>query len=675
MFTWLTLQIIMWPVVSSLEISCPIECDCLVHQSLFINAKVQTVNCSSRDLLEIPSVVPLTTESLLLPGNQFSDLLNNIPFLPRLLELDLSNNLIKQLGRGSIFQNLTKLRFLDLSYNRFRTLLNGVFRGIHKLETLVISAGHLKFIDERVFDDMNNMKHLNLKGNSIHSISAEWFYDVMNLEFLELAHNEVFYLNGETFSAVVHLRHLSLSHNRIRGIHERAFVGLRNLTTLLLDNNYITEVPSVALLSMRSLRVLRLDANPISQLGTGAFTHVPVEEISLSNSTTLQLIDRGSFLDLLSLEKAYLFNNPSLQYVDSHAFINVPQLRVLLLHRNNLSALSHEIVKRRPSVHLTLHGNPLLCNCNVRWIRKALGQGNSSSAVFLDPDKLTCSQTQKLDSISLKSLNLADIPPFCEPVMIGYLNKTINAEIRESQTFACRAFGIPPPKLHWILPSGIVLNESNNNFLTPGKHPGTLTLHHLKPKDSGVYKCVAENNVSVAFKNITLQVKNVDIGLFPQRVSSTFVTVVWNGTARNNFPEYDILYKTDNQPGEEYKTITVSYVHRSYTINNLEPDTNYQFCIAVKDEEEGDYLQLSCAHAQTRDANFIMQGIYTTSKGAIAVVLGIVAGMFLTICMASMVTRKYRHRHYETPEKSLIGNMAHALPENLSSSLMSQDST
>ncbi|XP_076344640.1 leucine-rich repeat neuronal protein 1-like [Tachypleus tridentatus] len=674
MVTWLAL-VIMWTVVSSLDISCPTECECLVRQSLFIKAEVQTVNCSCRDLLEIPGAVPWTTESLLLRGNQFSELLVKIPILPHLLELDLSNNVIRQLGRGSIFQNLTELRFLDLSYNKFRTLLNGVFRGIRKLETLLVSTGHLKFIDEQVFDDMNKLKYLNLKENSIHSLSAEWFYDMMNLEFLEFSHNKMFYLNGGTFSAAISLRHLSLSHNRIRGIHENAFVGLRNLTTLLLNNNHITKVPSVALLSMRSLRVLRLDANPISQLGMGDFAKVPVEEISLSNSTSLQLIDRGSFLDLLSLKKTYLFNNPSLQYVDSQAFINVPQLRVLLLHRNNLSALSHEIVKRRPSIYLTLHGNPLLCNCNVRWVRRALDQGNSSTTVFLDPDKLTCSPPQNVSLISLKSLDLANIPTFCEPVMIGHFNKTINAEIRESQNLTCRALGIPTPKLHWILPSGIVLNESNNNFETPRKHPGTLILHHLKPKDSGVYKCVAENKVGVVIKNIILQVKNVDIGLFPQRVSSTFVTVVWNGTARNNFPEYDILYKTNDQPEEEYKSVTVSYVHRSYTINNLEPDTRYQFCIAIKDEEEGDYFQLSCVHAQTRDANFIMQGIYTTNKGPIAVVLGIVAGMSITVCMASMVTRRYRQKYYETPEKSLISNMGHAPPENLSSPLMLEDGT
>ncbi|XP_013777550.1 leucine-rich repeat neuronal protein 3-like [Limulus polyphemus] len=665
MTTWVALAflvpLIAWTEVFSSDISCPVMCDCLIL----------TVNCSSRGLFSVPAEVPLKTESLLLSENRITDFDNKMPFLPRLLELDLSINQIKQLGRVSIFQNLTELRLLDLSKNKFRTLFNGVFCSLHKLETLVIANGHLKFIDEHVFDDMSMLKHLNLKGNSIHSMPISWFYDLTNLEVLELDHNEIFYLNSDTFSVVNNLLYLSLSHNRIRGINENAFMGLRNLKTLLLNHNHVTEVPSAALQPLKQLKVLVLDANPITQLGTNNFNGFAVEEISLSNTTTLQMVDRGAFRDLINLEKVFLHNNINLQYVDPHAFINVPKLKILLLHKNNLSALSHEIVNRRPTVHLTLYGNPLLCDCNIRWIRNTLEQSDNSSVVFLDLDKLRCSQHHKLNFFPLKSLDLANISAQCEPVLVDSLNETVETKIGESHEFECRAFGIPQPRIYWILPSGAVLNESNNGLQVQGKHPGTLALYHLKPKHSGVYQCVAENKVGLASKNIALQVENVDIGLFPQRVSSTFVTVVWNGTARNNFPEYDILYRIDNQPREKYKTVTVSYVYRSYTINNLEPDTSYKFCIAVKDEEDGDYIQLSCTHVQTRDLSFIMQGIYTSSNVAVAVVLGIVAGLLLTVCFVSVVAKKYRQRHYETPEKSLISHMAHVPPENFNSPLMS----
>ncbi|XP_076357721.1 uncharacterized protein LOC143250700 [Tachypleus tridentatus] len=350
--------------VISLHVNCPLHCDCV--QSM--------VNCTSCGLQKIPKNIPLQTELLFLSDNRLTNLVKQIPFLPRLLELNLSTNEIKQMGRGSIFQNLTELRLLDLSNNKFRTLFNGVFRGLYKLETLVVTNGHLKFIDEHVFDGMSNLKHLNLRENSIHSLSVEWFYDMMNLETLELDNNEIYYLNSGTFTALNNLRHLSLSHNRIRGISEEAFHGLRNLKTLLLNHNNISEVPTTALQSMKHLNVLFLDANPVPKLLTDDFTLLSVKEISLSNTSTLQMIDRGSFRDLNNLEKVYLHNNPSLQFVDPHAFINVPKLRVLMLHKNNLSVLSYETVYERPAVQLTMYGNPLLCDCNVRWILMALNK-------------------------------------------------------------------------------------------------------------------------------------------------------------------------------------------------------------------------------------------------------------------------------------------------------------
>ncbi|XP_013786310.2 leucine-rich repeat neuronal protein 1-like [Limulus polyphemus] len=662
MVSWIFLAfcvLLLTSVISS-HISCPLHCDCVQRM----------VNCTSRGLHKIPDNIPLHTELLFLSENRLTNLVKQIPFLPRLLDLNLSTNQIKQLGRGSIFQNLTELRLLDLSNNKFRTLFNGVFRGLYKLETLIITNGHLKFIDEHVFDDMSNLKHLNLRENSIHSMPVEWFYDMMNLVILELDNNEIYYLNSGTFTSLNNLRHLSLSHNRIRGISEKAFLGLRNLTTLLLNHNNIAEVPTVALQSMKRLKVFFLDANPIPKLVTDDFTLFSVKEISLSNTTTLQMIDRGAFRDLGNLEKVYLHNNPSLHYVDPHAFINVPKLRVLLLHKNNLSVLSYETVYERPAVQLTMYDNPLLCDCNVRWIQKALNKKENSSIHFLNSDQLKCSQPQILRSFPLKALSLASIPEQCEPVLVDSRNETVDTKMGDSQIFECRAFGIPPPKIHWIVPSGSVVNESNNDLRIQIKHSNILLLYHLKPKDSGIYQCVAENNMGVAIKNTVLQVGSVDIGLFPQRVSSTFVTVVWNGTARNNFPEYDILYKTDNRPGEQYQTVTVSYVYRSYTINNLEPDTSYKLCIAVKDKEEEKYIKLSCTHVHTRDASFIMQGIYTTSNVAVAVVLGIVAAMLCIVCLVSMAAKKYRQRHYETPEKSLITDMAHVPPENLNSPLM-----
>ncbi|XP_076357600.1 leucine-rich repeat neuronal protein 1-like [Tachypleus tridentatus] len=671
-FVQVFIFVLMWKTLAlkTFGNSCPDRCNCSQRFSSGLKAKVLTVNCSYKNLKNAPLGIPSKTQSLFLSGNRFIDIFNKLPELPQLMELDLSRNNIKRLGRGTIFQNFAHLKVLDLSNNKFKTLFNGVFRGIHRLERLTIANGYLKFIDERVFEGMKILRYLNLKNNQIHSIAPEWFLDMVNLEILEIDHNEISYISSGTFSSLANLLNLSLTHNRIRGMSDNAFVGLQKLKSVFLGNNYIKHVPSTPVHSLKKLKMLNLDSNPIPILYTQDFVNLSVVEVSVSNSTTLTLIDEGAFWDLPSLESIHLQNNYHLQFIDPKAFIKVPNLHFLNLNNNNISAISENIVKQRTNVQISLSGNPLLCDCNLRWIREALD--NSSTVVFKESDNLLCKQPEEVSNKRLQDLNLENIPIKCAPVLVGPVNQTVEKTIGEFHIFECRAFGNPSPSVYWILPSGKILNDTTNDIHIHMKQPETFVIFHLKPKDSGVYLCVAENVLGQAVGAIHLLVHSIDINIFPQRVSSTFVTVVWNGTARNTYPEYDLLYCIEGEKTDSYETVTVSYIFRSYTINNLQPETTYKICIAVKDDE-GENLKLSCTHVKTQDANFIMQGIQTTSNVAIAVVLGIISGMVIIICFVSVAARKYRQRHYETPQKSLISNMAHGSPpENVSSLIVTR---
>lgn len=197
---------------------------------------------------------------------------------------------------------------------------------------------------------------------------------------------------------------------------------------------------------------------------------------------------------------------------------------------------------------------------------------------------------------------------------------------------------------------------------------------------------------------------SIDIHIFPLGVASTFVTVVWNGTARNSFPEYEIVYGRDDTSDDtqqsdngkrkgKYQSVTVSQFFRSYTVNNLRPRTSYQFCIGVKSREDriggsesgkfGDstsgktgstsskvglkeeYVQFSCTSVRTLDEEFALQGVVRTSNVAVAVAMGVVAAMGLVVCGAILAARKYRQRHYDAPQGKTLVPM-----ENLHSPLM-----
>lgn len=129
----------------------------------------------------MPKGIPADTETLLLNHNRISDLHDAIPALEHLLHLDLSNNELKQLGRGHIFMNFTRLRYLDLSKNEFKTLFAGVFRGLKRLEALMLRQGALRYIDEHAFDGLENLRTLDLEENHVASVYLELFQSILNL--------------------------------------------------------------------------------------------------------------------------------------------------------------------------------------------------------------------------------------------------------------------------------------------------------------------------------------------------------------------------------------------------------------------------------------------------------------------------------------------------------------
>ena len=164
---------------------------------------------------------------------------------------------------------------------------------------------------------------------------------------------------------------------------------------------------------------------------------------------------------------------------------------------------------------------------------------------------------------------------------------------------------------HRLLFSGDILNETSNQIHIQLKTPGSLRMFHLKPKDSGLYKCMAENRHGIAVSSMELLVNDIDLHLFAINIASTYVTLVWNGTARNLFPEYQILYHRIDGNNllntTKYETVTVNHFLRSYTINNLLPNHRYKMCIAIRDDDTDivTNVQLSCTVVQTAPAYMV----------------------------------------------------------------------
>ncbi|KAF4524856.1 hypothetical protein B566_EDAN017045 [Ephemera danica] len=317
---------------------------------------------------------------------------------------------------------------------------------------------------------------------------------------LSLAHNIIHHINRNVFRAVSELRELILSGNRINGIEPLGFSGLRQLEYLSLDNNLLAVVPTASLQPLPSLIRLHMDLNPISKLQAYSFSEISAREISLHSLHDLRIVDGFAFHNMYNLSVLIMHDNEKLSFIDPEAFANATTLRKLSLHNNNLRGL-------------------------IKYRNKPL-----------------------------KEVELLKLPKDCPPSIIDFTtNRSLIRKLGDPLTMECRALGIPVPKLHWLLPDGTVLNSTSNSVRVRLRNPGTLIFYHLKATDSGQYACVAENSAGTHNVTVTLRVTGIDIHLFPTGISSTFITLVWNGTARNAFPSYQILYKLADEDTVESK--------------------------------------------------------------------------------------------------------------------------
>ena len=318
----------------------------------------------------------LTLKSLNLNSNPLqvlpTDGLNKLSNLKRLF---LVQTKLQSLNDDS-FSGLDSLEDLDISHNTIADISDNAFDAIKK--TLVVLALHINSIFNtesiRPIRILKKLHQLNLAYNQITSLPSGLFSEMTNLAFLNLQGNQLSLLNRETLSGLEHSLHtLLLSANRVTEIQQDTFSYFTELNALHLDDmdlgNYL--YPSVFKGLEESLKSLYLDR-----------TKMP--------DSVWRSVQRLSHLELLSLEENLLTVIPdyALQSMGSLKTFNIGKnkiesigqksllgthssLKTLDLHDNRITTLDectiHGFDKLR---EIVLTGNPLNCDCKLKWLRR-----------------------------------------------------------------------------------------------------------------------------------------------------------------------------------------------------------------------------------------------------------------------------------------------------------------
>ncbi|XP_073326684.1 leucine-rich repeat neuronal protein 1 [Pagrus major] len=506
---------------------CPLQCVCETRpwytpQSVFHQAR--TVDCNELHLQRVPANTSSDTQVLLLQSNNISSITTELQSLMNLTELDLSQNHFTQVSSMGL-SSLGRLVTLYLEENHIEELEDFSLRNLSSLEELYINHNRISSIGPKAFAGLSNLLRLHLNSNRLVAIDSRWFESLPSLEILMIGENPILGLEEKNFLPLSRLHSLVLAGMGLASVPAAAFLGLDYLESLSFYDNRLRSVPRDALSMLPNLKFLDLNRNPISRVQQGDFQNLQhLEELSLNNMEELLMVERAAFQNLPELAKLELCSNPRLSYIDPQAFSDLSSLRTLLLHSNQLSLLSGDLLSSLSSLEeVSLHSNPLRCDCLSSW---GPHLGNQSHLKMLESSITLCSSPphligRELQEVVAVSWGGADgggtnsclphISPHAFPA-------AMNVSAGQPITLECWADADPAPQFYWVTPTGDkvsseamaapIISEEGRGLSRKKKHrvsePGALVIEHAEPSDAGVYTCVAWNMEGADTKSVSV---------------------------------------------------------------------------------------------------------------------------------------------------------------------------
>ncbi|TRZ00085.1 hypothetical protein DNTS_004639 [Danionella cerebrum] len=289
--------------------------------SLAKNGTEVNVDCTERDLTEVPMGIPTNTTNLTLTINHIPNIMNDsFDKLLNITEIDLRCNCVP-----------IKIGPKDRVCTRSITIENGAFWKLRNLKSLYLDGNQLSSIPKGL---PPNIVLLSLEVNSIFSILRENLTELTNIQNLYLGQNcyfrnpcnQSYYIDKDAFMQLENLTLLSLKSNNLSYIPRQLPPSLKEL---YLYNNNIQQIVEDDFQNLTELEILDLNGN-CPRCYNAPFPCTPCP-----NNAPLQ-IHYNSFQTLSKLKTLRLHSN-SLRSIPQEWFQNLTNLNFLDLSSNFLA--------------------------------------------------------------------------------------------------------------------------------------------------------------------------------------------------------------------------------------------------------------------------------------------------------------------------------------------------
>ncbi|XP_075564419.1 leucine-rich repeat neuronal protein 4 [Pelecanus crispus] len=298
--------------------------------------------------------------------------------LPEALEtLDLSNNLLEEVN-GTEIANLPRLHKLALRQNHLQAVRWG---------SAVLSS----------------LLSLDLSFNKLSSVPSCHSSALPNLRWLSLAGNPLIEIQPLAFSCYPQLQFLNLSATLLgqddsRGIRESAFA--------------ISPSPSEATnRPANTINVLDLSGTFLEKIQPEWTRDLPnLRSLHLTKMSRLRSLDTDLFKSMPGLRELNCQDSRSLGFVRTEMFDSAPHLSRLSFENCNLSSFSPWNTNSSDSIIINLHGNPLLCDCQLSWLLS-----EPKKVVLQKARETFCNTTQEDWGRPSTSFSLLELYDKCQP--------------------------------------------------------------------------------------------------------------------------------------------------------------------------------------------------------------------------------------------------------------------
>ncbi|XP_050311599.1 leucine-rich repeat-containing G-protein coupled receptor 5-like [Anthonomus grandis grandis] len=298
---------------------------------------------------------PLDLQINSLPAvpNMYGSTYFNITYTYDLIELDLSENQIVDLGYS--LDELGKLRLLNIGNNKLTSIKYAHFKWLTKLQKLIANSNQLRTVDSRIFVNKTQLTFIDLSNNQLESFSMQ---DVPQLKHLSLKSNHIVSIS---LSNLPSLKELDLSYNSLKSFDSASLTNV-NMLVLRLTGNQIQLTPG-CFQSLASLRYLGLNNNTLNDIPEQAFTSLKTLRILDLSWNNLKKLEKRVFVELVNLEMLNLSSN-SIESLSYETLEPLKNLRSLDIAANKLVSIEYDIIlSKLPWLsNINIKANQLSCN-------------------------------------------------------------------------------------------------------------------------------------------------------------------------------------------------------------------------------------------------------------------------------------------------------------------------